>query len=185
MTLFMRPLKPEHAAVLRQRRSLRYAVILLVTLFGAAVVLDHLGCFGYRGDDWARFDGRRFDSLRIDQRGLFVTSGGRETTIHLLGLEPADHAMPAFQSYLLGELSGKPVIVKLDSLQTRDAGGCLLAYIYLIPEKCVNVDLIRAGVGHVDRTQRHSLLPVFEGAEADARKHNRGLWKDSSVNPRR
>ena len=171
----MRPLKPDYSAALRGRRLLRYLALLSISLLGLFVLLDHLGCFGYRGDDVAAFDGKRFTLQHVNPRGdLIVTHDGRETEIRLLGVAANSTA----QTYLQEHAIGKSVILKLEPLENRDADGRLPAYVYLNESDCLNVDIVRAGAARADRRRKHSMQAVIEGAEVDARKHHRGLWKD-------
>jgi endonuclease YncB( thermonuclease family) len=54
----------------------------------------------------------------------------------------------------------------------------LLAYVYLSDLDCLNLDMVRDGRAYADRRYRHTFRPQFELAEAEARKKQRGLWKD-------
>jgi endonuclease YncB( thermonuclease family) len=178
------PLKPEYSAALRRRKLLRLAVLLILFVLGLTILLDHLGAFGYRGDDWASFDGRRFEAQRIAPNGFVIISNHLETEVRFLGLDfPERHAANS-RGYLVSSLAGKMVILKLDPLQTRDAAGHLLAYVYLTEADCLNADIVRAGHARADRRQKHSMQAVFDAAETDARKHGRGMWKDASKNER-
>jgi hypothetical protein len=178
------PLKPEYSAALRQRKLLRLAVLLIPSILGLAILLDHLGAFGYRGDDWASFDGRRFEAQRIAPNGFVVISNHHETEVRFLGVGFPERYAADSHGYLVSSLAGKTVILKLDPLQTRDAAGHLLAYVYLSEGDCLNADIVRAGHARADRRQKHSMQAVFDGAETDARKHGRGMWKDVSQNER-
>ena len=172
----MRLLKPDYSAALRGRRLLRHLALLSLFLLGLFVLLDHLGCFGYRGDDGGTFDGKRFTLQRVTPRGdLIVAHNGSETEIHLLGVATDSTA----QTYLQEHATGKTAILKLEPLESRDAEGRLLAYVYIPEGDCLNVDIVRAGAARADRHRKHSMQAVIEGAESDARKHKRGIWKDA------
>lgn len=54
----------------------------------------------------------------------------------------------------------------------------MLAYVYVGDSDNLNLDLVRDGEAYADRRFRHSMRPQFERAEAEARKANRGLWKE-------
>ncbi len=95
--------------------------------------------------------------------------------VHLLGVIPGEGAT----EYLSEQIRGKRVILKLESPQTRDAEGRLLAYVYLDVSDCLNVDLVREGFARADRVNPYLMRALVERAEADARKHRRGIWKKS------
>jgi nuclease-like protein len=176
----MPPLKPEYSAALRQRKLLRFAVLLIFFVLGLVILLDHLGAFGYRGDDWGSFNGRRFEAQRIAPNGFVVIANQHETEVRFLGLDFPERYAANSHGYLVSSLAGKTVILKLDPLQTRDAAGHLLAYVYLTEGDCLNADIVRAGQGRADRRQKHSMQAVFDAAETDARKRGRGMWNEAS-----
>jgi endonuclease YncB( thermonuclease family) len=170
-----RPLKPEYTAWARRRRLLRWAATLMLLALGAAVLLDHLGYFGYDGDDWRRFDGRSFNVSRaLDGRTLIVSADGREVTVVLLGVDPPTD--PAARVHLSNRLTGRQVTLKLEPLQTRDAQGRLLAWVYLGDTGCLNLDLVRDGLARADARRASTFRGPLEAAQTDARKHRRGLW---------
>ena len=57
----------------------------------------------------------------------------------------------------------------------RDADGRLAAYAYA-DGQCVNVQLVHAGLAYADRRTPGPLDGLIDPAEADARRHGRGLW---------
>jgi endonuclease YncB( thermonuclease family) len=172
---------PEHRAALRRRRLIRSFIASLLTLFVSAAILDHLGCFGYRGDDHANFDGKSFTIDRVTDRGSLVLRDRPGTEVVLLGV-----ALPRIgerfgdetKSYLTRAVGGKPIILKLDPLETRDANGLLRAYVYLTDNDVLNVDFVRDGFAYADARQKYTLRASIQAAETDARKHSRGVWKN-------
>jgi endonuclease YncB( thermonuclease family) len=68
------------------------------------------------------------------------------------------------------------VLLRLDGTQSRDDLGRLRAYVYLTESELLNETVARHGRGYADRRIRHTFSPQFEQAEAEARKHARGLW---------
>jgi hypothetical protein len=173
-----RPLKPQYTAWARRRRLLRWLGVLLAAGVGTIVLLDHAGCFGYRGDDHARFDGRTFRVAGVTQDNAIVLDDGpRRTLVVLAGID-ADGAGPALKDHLAGRASGRAICVKLEPLQTRDRAGRLLGSIYIDDTDCLNVDIVRQGLARADRTTRWMMRAAIDGAEADAQRHRRGLWKD-------
>ena len=153
----------------------------------AAVLLDHLGCFGYRGDDLANLDGRSFVVSRVTDRAVIVISPqGRDMEIQLLGVEvPKDSSTADTTASLSDRVLLKSILLKLDPLQPRDAAGRLAAFVYLTESDCLNVDIVRDGLAYADRRQPHAMRAVIEGAEADAKKHRRGLWETRTQNRER
>src|SRR5947209_618652 len=101
-----KPLKPEYTAWARRRRLLRWAGALMLVALGAVVALDHLGYFGFRGDDWRTFDGRPVRVSRaIDGRSFVTFVEGREVTVALAGIQASGGTAVARQ-YLAEQLNG-------------------------------------------------------------------------------
>ncbi len=174
-----RPLKPKLTSVLRRRQLLRRLVITLSSIACLLILLDHLGLFGYRGDDLANFASQRFHVDRVTESGnLVISSSDRTSEVRLTGVL----GNAGLQSFLAEMTVGKTVILMLDPLQTRDASGHLLAIVYLSNGDCLNVSVIRAGGARVDPKKKQSMLGVMRAAEADARKHFRGVWRNPSSN---
>ena len=170
---------PEHRAALRRHRLIRYTASLLLGGFALAVFLDHLGCFGYRGDDRAHFDQKRFTIESITDRATLVLDDAPHTEVTLLGVRvpaPGESGASAAKAYLQHAVVDKQVILKLDPLQTRDEGR-LRAYVYSNESEVLNVLVVKDGIAYAD-TAKHALRASVEAAEADARRHHRGVWND-------
>src|SRR5437016_3051924 len=101
----------------------------LVALIGAGALADHLGAFGYRGDDWGRFD-RASGTVQdvIDPVTLKINFAGRIETVRLLGTVPPSDAGSAARSteYLTARTQQRTVRLKLEALEPRDSFGRLL-----------------------------------------------------------
>src|SRR4051812_5238348 len=79
---------PDHGRWLRQRTVLRRVAWLGLLAFCAVILGDHLGWFGYHGDDWAKFDGHAFQVLRATNRAtLLIADHAGEVEVALLGVE--------------------------------------------------------------------------------------------------
>src|SRR2546428_5890222 len=108
----MRPLQPNYTAALRRRRLLRYAAIAMLLLLSLTVLLDHVGCLGYRGDDWAHFDGRSFTVTGVSDHGT-LTVDARTVEVRLIGVDvpgigtSSDHWAAEAKAYLVDRLLGK------------------------------------------------------------------------------
>ncbi len=114
--------------------------------------------------------------------------GRRETVVRLIGIDapemntdsmlPSEHWADRSRNYVIARTAGRPLVLRLEPTQTRDGVGRLLAYVYVADSDCLNADIVRDGQGYADRRFRHSFRAQFEAAENDARKKQRGLWKD-------
>src|SRR4051794_8731753 len=113
--------------LLRQRRIVRGGVFGIVTLLIILVVVDHLGAFGYPGDDWRQFDHKSVVVTRvIDGDTICVrdVAGSRETHVRLLGVDaPELHLMtthvPDFwaeraRTYAAARMTGKTVTLRTE-----------------------------------------------------------------------
>ena len=151
---------------LQLRRWLRRSSPLVVLLLLASSLLDHAGLFGYPGNDWRHFD-RKTVTVRqvIDDETLDCGT----VTVRLLGVYANEERATTFSE---SSLEGKQVTLRLDVPQTRDAAGELLAYVYLSPSDCWNVDLVREGSGYADRQSNCSMIPELIAAETARRRAN-------------
>jgi hypothetical protein len=137
------------------------------------VVFDHRGHFGYRGDDHAHFDGRTFRVAGVTEEGALLLDDSRGTVVAFVGVAPA----AGLKTYMNQRVAGREITLKLEPLQTRDDHGRLIASIYLEDSDCLNVDAVREGLASADSTTKWTLRAMTEGAQADAQRHGRGLWK--------
>ena len=178
---------------LRRRRWTRRGVFSAVVLILISIVLDRVGTFRYGGDDWGTFDRKTFtvthvidgDTVRIER-----IPGGEDETIRLLGIdapeiahsptEKSGHWGEEATSYLERVLEHKPVVLHLDTTQTRDKYRRLLAYLYVGEAENINLSLVRDGHAYAHRDYPHSMKRQFEQAEDEARGKARGLWQDVS-----
>jgi endonuclease YncB( thermonuclease family) len=162
------------ARAVRVRGWFGWGLVFFSGIFLISIVADHLYAGG--GDDWARFDGREFVVQSVDANDTLTlaSSAGKLQVVHLLGVAPLETQgiSPAAK-----QLAGKAITVKLDTTQTRDAGGRLLAYAFLNDRELINADLVRGGDAFADRREPYLLHGILDEAEADARKKRRGLWQ--------
>ena len=162
----------ELRALIRRRRYGRWAFYAVVVVLSTTVFFEHLGCFGWRGSDHARFDQGVFTIEAVTRSGtLLLSAGPTRVETRLLGLVGDTVQPQSVAAYL-----GRRVIVKLEPLQTRDAAGRLLAYLYLDERTVLNIELVRQGAAKADRGFPHSLRSVIAAAESDARRRKRGVW---------
>ncbi len=165
--------------LLRRRRVIRIVVIAVLLLIVFLILVDHAGGLGYRGNDWANFYQKTVHVRRVATSDQFILDDG--TIVQLLGVTPAlsDFAGRG-QTYLAKRLEGKDVTLRLEATQTRDSAGHLLAYVYFTDIDLINFDIVHDGQAFADRRVTHSLHQQIEQAENDARKKQRGMWKDLS-----
>jgi endonuclease YncB( thermonuclease family) len=159
------------ASPLRRRRVLSVAGYIVLALLLATVVFARRG-----GDDWGAFDRQTVRIERVVDANVLrvIASSNRATDVRLIGIDAPTSAI----TYLSARVAGKSAVLRLEPTQTRDHHGRLLAYLYLSDLDCLNLDMIRDGQAFADRRYRHTYRPQFELAEAEARKKQRGLWKD-------
>lgn len=177
---------PDRTAILlRRRNNWRMGGFGALVLILISIFLDRGGAFGYKGDDWSTFDGKRVVVANVvDGDTLHITIGDGETTrVRLIGVDAPEMDPPAYwgdraTAYTRGRLAGKQVTVKLDGTQSRDRYGRLLAYLFVTDNDNFNFDLVNDGQAYADRRHGHSMRSQFETAEAEARRKERGLWKD-------
>lgn len=162
----------ELRAVVRRRRWGRWGFRASLVFLALLVTGEHFGCFGWVGSDRSRFDQKVFTIEAVTRSGTFlVAAESVRAEVRMIGVDEQTVQPQACAAYL-----GRQVVVKLESLQTRDRRGRLMAYLYLDERTVLNVELVRAGAGKVDRSFPHSYRAMMEGAEEDARKHGRGVW---------
>jgi micrococcal nuclease len=152
----------------------------------ASVIWAHVGP---SRDDWSTFDHRTFTVTRvIDGDTIVIRNGEDDVIVGLVGIDapplhdpttgqPAHWAERA-AAYTRARAEGKTVTLRLEPVQTRDREGRLLAYVYLLDSDCLNIDMVHDGEAYAYRTVHHSYRAQYEQAENDARKRQRGLWKD-------
>ncbi len=160
---------------LRNRRRHRLIAFSIFTLLAASVVLTRAGVLGQCGDDWSNYDHQTFrvtniptgDSIQI------ARSDGTTETIRLLGV-----ASPAAQQWLRERTASRDVTLLLQSPQTRDAYGNLLAFAF-IDHSNLSVDIVEAGMARADRRSQSVMDGLIRPAEKNAQKKKLGMWAPS------
>ena len=192
MTFSPRPTRRRQSisvpALLRRRRWTRAGVISLLLVILASILVDRVQ--SKEGDDWKRFDRKVVrvarvvdgDTVRIqpvdDAETVVRLVGVDAPELHLDFKAPPDYWADRAREYLTARVQDKDVILRLETTQTRDRYGRLLAYVYLSESANINFDLVRDGQAYADRRFAHSLRGQFEQAENAARKKGAGLWKE-------
>jgi endonuclease YncB( thermonuclease family) len=171
---------------LKSRRRMQILAGSVVALILATAIAERAGAFGYRGDDWSRYNQKRVTAIDVLDgdtfKACFRDDSGHVVTIRLLGVEapdlPHSHWSNDAKKYTLARLANRAVLLRLDGTQTRDSDGNLLAYVYILDSDCLNVDIVRDAQAFADRRIKHTLRSPIEQAENEARKKKRGMWKD-------
>ncbi len=165
-----------------RRRLWRFGVAGALAALAATVVLDHLGNFGFPGDDWANFDRHRFRVVRAIQSDILeIQSPKGPARVKLAGVNgphiPGDFYAAQALDYTRNRTVGREVTLRLEPLEPRDACGQLIAHVYLLDTDNLNADMVKDGIVYVERRMRSSLLGQYEALENEARRRKYGLWK--------
>lgn len=126
----------------------------------------------------------------VDGDTLRVRSGREIRTVRLIGIDAPERSHPTRpEEYLAAEAAahlallceGKTVRMEADREET-DRYGRLLRYVFLHPEgRLVNRDMLHDGYARVYRRFPFSRLADFRAAEEEARRENRGIWRDGGM----
>jgi len=176
---------------LRRRKAL---TLLAFTLLGGVLllsILNHAGCIPHHGADWRGFDRKAATVARVvdgDTLRVRVDGDDAETVVRLIGIDapelrstdgsPAEHFAQQAADYARKRAAGRRVLLRLEPTRTRDRYDRLLAYVWLSESESLNLALVRDGFAYADRRFNHTYRALFEQAENEARKKQRGLWKD-------
>jgi endonuclease YncB( thermonuclease family) len=177
------------ASLVQRRRRIRAAIGGVLGLLLIVCLADNLTLLAWDGNDWKRFDRKPARVVEVTDGDTIVveTESSERATVRLIGVdapemnfnkgEPAYFAERAM-NYTIARSKDKTVTLRLDTTQTRDRYGRLLAYVYLPENDLLNQALIRDGQAYADRRFPHLFRPQFEQAEGEARGKKRGLWKE-------
>jgi endonuclease YncB( thermonuclease family) len=162
--------------VLRRRRRIRWLGWTLAAVGAASVGAAHVSR-SHPTDDWAAFDHHTFtissivnaNTVRLDRAGEVCLLGVSAPT-------GSEHGAAAATQYLSSHALGRPMTVLLETPQTRDRSGRLLAYLFDPDSQSLNVAMVRDGVAYAERRSSCALSGSIELAETTARKKKIGLW---------
>lgn len=176
---------------MRRRKALALLAIVLLGSVLLLSILNHAGCVPHNGGDWRRFDRKDATVTRVvdgDTLHVRVEGSDRETVVRLIGIDapelrPRDEARPELfaqqaTDYAKTRAENRRVLLQLEPTRTRDRYDRLLAYVWLSENESLNLALVRDGFAYADRRFNHTYRSLFEQAESEARKRQRGLWKD-------
>ena len=124
--------------------------------------------------DAERFHQRWFRVLSVPTADTVrILVDGEPLDVHLLGVDAADEAE---DSGRWEESVGSKVLLYLESVPTRKAGGQLLAYVFLEDGTLLNAKRVSAGHAFVDRRYEFTYRRTFEQAEEAAIGGGLGMW---------
>ncbi|MBC8108558.1 MAG: thermonuclease family protein [Anaerolineae bacterium] len=171
---------------LKTRRRMHVIGWSVAALIVATAIAERAGAFGYRGDDWSRYNQKRVTATEVLGGDTFTATlhanPQNVVTIRLLGVDapdgPHSHWYDEAKKYTQARLANRSVVLRLDGTQTRDDQDRLLAYVYITDNDCLNVDIVRDAQAFADRRIKHTMRSAIEQVENDARKKKRGMWKN-------
>jgi hypothetical protein len=163
-------IRPDPAAIryLKKRRHRRWILFLIAVSVFASVVVGRLAIVGPVGDDWARVDHQTFQIIGIDRGMISLKDAG---TVRMPGIcIPADCEAGAAASaaWFSNQIAGNSATLMIV--------GPKIARIYLDGTDDLALSAVKAGMAYADRRGTDPFRPALTAAEADARKHDRGLW---------
>lgn len=178
-----------HTGIVRSRRLFFAAGALAL---GAIIVADNQGwLLVRRHDDMAAYHGVRATVIRIiDGDTIEIDrADAREdrpsTHIVLWGINCPELARPGSAAepfaeeaaaFTTAQALNNSVTMWLESHQTRDAFGRVLAHIELPNRTRLNEALLEAGLAKVDDRIAHSMLTRYAQLQINAQRRAAGVW---------
>jgi micrococcal nuclease len=169
--------------------------LIVVGVLGAIallIVADQRGwLFARHQDDLACYHGMRAKIIRIIDGDTIevdlpdTLTAKPATRVRLWGVnapEPASGNRPAESfanpaiDFLTQKLHGQTVTLWLETHQTRDTFGAVLAHLELLDGTRANEAMLEAGLARVDERWPHAMLTRYAQIENSARRRGAGLW---------
>jgi len=164
---------------LRRRRQFRTVLVSASCLLVLSIVVSQVRAIGRPRDDWFTFNHRQFLVAAVLSGGRIEvpTPGGGSTTVRLAGVDVAqeidERGDDIAKDYLTRRILGGTVTILLDTPQTRDESGQLLAYVFPSEGDNLNADLVAEELARADRRNPSPLALQIESAETGARRKGR------------
>lgn len=161
-----------------KRRAKRIALAVTAGCLTASVLAAHAERFA-PADDWSTYNHRSFRVIGVDAADSWrIAAGQRQERVSLLGIVAPTGPRAAAATAYAERFVGSTVRLMLQSPQTRDDQGRLLAYAF--SSDCVDLgaDVVRHGAAFVERRTHCLLEEPLDSAEREARKAHAGLWRD-------
>ena len=177
-------------------------IVVLSFLAAAAIFLDHQVSRKQpypaskepgKAEDFTKYHGKTFVVINVvdgDTIDIDIPDGSKNCTrIRLWGLDTPETKSPKTPVMYFGPEAaefttkltlGKQVGIFLDQAnRTRGKFGRLLAYVRLPDGRFLSEVLISDGFAYADLRFRHSFYYKYISLEKQARKADKGLWKDA------
>ncbi len=175
---------------LRRRRLIAGPIVLLA--LAGLYLLDQRGLLLHPGDDWDRYEGRRFTVQRVvdgDTLLLEVPDGAhRATRVRVWGIDSPELARPQegkpaepwaedSRDHAKALCEARTVTLTLERHRIRDRYERLLAHVQLDTGELLSEQLLLRGLTRADDRWDHRHRDRFAALEAEARRQRVGLWE--------
>jgi endonuclease YncB( thermonuclease family) len=169
------------ASRLRRRRRWRFAGVILAGLALLISLVDHLRAQNRSGDDWLRFDGQQVQFVgAIDGQDIAIRDGSSDdvTVVRVLGIRSFNARWDGVSARRIASLLvGRKLTLHLQSTQTRDAVGRLVADVFVDDRLPLGAQLAGEGLVLADRRSPDAFRSAIVKSEIQARRKGIGLWE--------
>jgi len=169
------------ASRLRRRRRWRFAVVILTGFGLLTSLVDHLRAQNRSGDDWLRFDGHQVQFVgTIDGQDIAVRDASSDdvTVVSVMGIKSFNAQWDRASARRIASLlAGRKLTLHLQSTQTRDGDGRLLADVFGDDRQLLGAQLAGEGLVLADRRTPDAFRSAIAKSEIQARRKGIGLWK--------
>jgi micrococcal nuclease len=127
----------------------------------------------------------------VDGDTLRVLTGQESRAVRLIGIDAPERSHPFKPKEFLADEAAAALASMCEGKAVRmesgeedaDRHGRLLRYVYLTaPDgRLVNLEMVRQGYARVDRRFRFSREADFSRAEGEARKEEKGIWREKGL----
>jgi len=166
---------------LRLRQRWRFAAVILTAFALLASLVDHLRAQNRSGDDWLRFDGRQVQFVgATDGQDIAIRDESSDdvTVVKVLGIKSFNSQWDrASAGRTASLLLGRKLTLHLQSTQTRDGAGRLLADVFVDDRQLLGAQLAGEGLVLADRRTPDAFRGAIAKSEIQARHKGIGLWK--------
>jgi endonuclease YncB( thermonuclease family) len=170
------------ASRLRRRRRWHAAALILTGFILLSSLVDHLRAQNRSGDDWLRFDGHQVQFVgAIDGQNIAIRDEPSDdvTVVKVLGIKSFNAQWDgASAGRIASLLLGRKLTLHLQSTQTRDGAGRLLADVFVDDRQLLGAQLAGEGLVLADRRTGDAFRGEIARFESQARRKGIGLWKE-------
>jgi endonuclease YncB( thermonuclease family) len=170
------------ASRLRHRRRWHAVAFLLTGFILLSSLVDHLRAQNRSGDDWLRFDGRQAQFVgAVDGQDIAIRDESSDdvTVARVMGIKSSGAQWDrASAGRIASLLAGRKLTLHLQSTQTRDGEGRLLADVFGDDRQLLSAQLAGEGLVLADRRTPDAFRAAIAKSEIQARRKGIGLWKE-------